>query len=100
MREARGRTWVRALVAGAVAFLLTAAPAGADDKVLEELKARLDRLEKQNQELKEKLDAVSNPYTATSVPAAAPASSGGGTNKLEINTLIDSYLKDKEARQQ
>jgi phosphate-selective porin OprO/OprP len=80
--------------------------AAADDKLLEQLKARLDkmeqqdeenrkllqRLEKQNDDLRQKLGEVStpNPYR--------PTTAGKDVEKEKIEKVIDSFLQDKEAK--
>jgi phosphate-selective porin OprO/OprP len=86
------RRWLGALVAGAAVAALTVGTAGADDssKILEEMKARLDKLEKQNDELKKKLsDGAAKPAT--------PASDGKA-DKDKIKKEIDDYLKEVEKK--
>src|SRR5262249_54473136 len=88
MRSA-GRRALGALVCGAAIVLLGAGQTQAadDDDTLKLLKERLDRLEKQNEELRQKLDGgVVAPYKA-----ADP-------DKEKVNKMIDFYLKDKEKK--
>jgi phosphate-selective porin OprO/OprP len=72
---------------------LTIGTAAADDNsVLLELKARLDKLEKQNEELKEKLSETSAYHTQA--PVAPPVSDA--TEKEKLKKEIDAYMQEKE----
>src|SRR5262249_51242480 len=76
---------------GAAVLLLEVGPAVAgDDQVLLEMKARLDKLEKQNEELRQKLE--SKPIQISATAPAAPAD----VDKEKINKQIDAYLKQKD----
>jgi phosphate-selective porin OprO/OprP len=76
---------VGALVFGTAAVLLMVGPAVADDQqMLLELKARLDKLEKDNSALKQRLSGQPAPYQA-----AEP-------EKEKINKAVDAYLKAKD----
>jgi phosphate-selective porin OprO/OprP len=88
MRAGGWRKAVGALVCGAAVVLTTVGPAAADDKALDELKARLDRLERQNEDLRQKLSNANNP---------APYQPVQG-DKEKINKMIDSYMKEKEEK--
>jgi phosphate-selective porin OprO/OprP len=87
MRVGGWRKTLGVLVCGTAVVLLAGGPVAADDKALEELKARLDRLEKQNEDLRTKL---------TTVGAPAPYQADTG-EKEKINKMIDSYMQEKEA---
>ena len=68
--------------------LLSGASAAADDKAIEELKARLDRLEKQNEELKKKLEGKQPPSTRMKLAAlqrGASMSGVGRPSRFEIS---------------
>jgi phosphate-selective porin OprO/OprP len=87
MRVMAWRKPVGVLLCGTVMALLAAGPAAADDKMIEELKARLDKLEKQNEELRNKLTIpISGPYK----PEPAEGKS--------ITKIVDDYLKEKDAK--
>jgi DNA repair photolyase len=72
-------------------LLLPAAPAHADDKLLQELKERLDRLEKQNEDLRKQLQETGRvaPYKAEKEEKA---------EKEKVHQVIDSYLRDRDAK--
>lgn len=92
----RATRWPRAAGLGAVAaavLLLAQGPAAADDKAVEDLratleamKARLDQLEKQNEELRR------------SLKSAAPSPAPDGPTRDGINKVIDSYLERREEK--
>jgi phosphate-selective porin OprO/OprP len=82
---------VLALAAGLTAVGATSAQAPAQDPVLLEMKARLERLEKQNEDLRQRLETAS---PAAYQPQNAPAKE----EKEKINSMIDAYMKDKEAK--
>jgi phosphate-selective porin OprO/OprP len=97
MRTSWWRKASGVLAIGAVLVLLAAGPAAAEDKSVEDLKAtleamkaRMDRLEKQNDELKR------GQHTPASYNAYAPASEPG---KDQINKIVDDYLKQKDEKQ-
>ncbi len=99
MQGSRWRKPAGALLLGTLAVLLMVGPATADDKQVEELKAhllemkaRLDRLEKQNEELRKNQATPGGPYSPVSAPEPDQA------EKEKINKAIDSYLKDKDAK--
>jgi phosphate-selective porin OprO and OprP len=80
------------LVCGLAMLALTVGPAhAADDAVIEQLKARLDALEKQNKDLQKKLESV-GPYQP--VYQAVPAKDT--PEKERINKQVDVYLKEKD----
>jgi phosphate-selective porin OprO/OprP len=83
------------LICSAAVLALAGGSATADDKMLEELKARLDRLEKQNEELRKKLseNGGSGPYKPDDGPPADKEK-----EKEKINKMIDSYLEKKEKK--
>jgi phosphate-selective porin OprO/OprP len=86
MRVLTWRKTVGVLICSTFMALMAAGSATADDKLIEELKARLDRLEKQNEELRTKLSApVSAPYKAE-------------TDNKPITKIVDDYLKEKDAK--
>jgi phosphate-selective porin OprO/OprP len=81
------------LVAGGVlALLLAAGPARASDPAVEELRARLDKLEKENTDLKQRLESVEQ----------APVGTGGGKNAAnagnqdDVKKMIDDALKQRD----
>src|SRR5262245_47542031 len=76
------------VLAGAAIMLLGvgAAPAWADDAEVAALKARLERLEKQNEQLQKAVEAG----------AVTPAAADTAT-KAEIGKLVDEYLKQQGA---
>jgi phosphate-selective porin OprO/OprP len=75
---------------GTAALLITAGTARADDNdVLKELKARLERLEKQNDELRQKLE------TQPVVPAAAASAE---PNADQVRTIVAEYLTGQEEK--
>jgi phosphate-selective porin OprO/OprP len=79
------------VLACAASFLpLTVTTAAADDKSLEELKARLERLEKQNEELRNKLEEVA--------PSRGPYKAADGHGKDKVKQLVDDYLKEKDKK--
>src|SRR5262245_53290797 len=72
---------------------LTSRPARAEDtKVLEELKARLEKLEKQNEELKQKHQQIGEVQSGPDKPKDA-----GGQNE-RVQSIIDDDMKSKEAK--
>jgi phosphate-selective porin OprO/OprP len=72
----------------AIVLLATGDVQAGDDAVLKQMMERLDKLEKQNEELRQKLKEGGpiNPY--------APIDK----EKEKVNKMIDSYLKDKEKK--
>jgi phosphate-selective porin OprO/OprP len=84
------RKGVGGLVVGVAVVLVVAGPAAAQDRTLDDLKARLDKLEKQNEELRRKVgdvaDTTAGPYKADTA------------EKEKVNTLVDAYLKEKDAK--
>ena len=67
----------------------------------EDLKGRIERLERQNQELIELLKALQNrpaPAVAAPVSTAYNQAGGGGVSKDDVNKLVGDYLKEKEAK--
>lgn len=71
----------RLMLTGSAALLLTVGGARGDDKDLKELRERMEKLESQNVELRQKLDSVQQPAGAN--PAMAPAAtSPAGTIQL------------------
>jgi phosphate-selective porin OprO/OprP len=84
------RKFAGAIALGTVAVLMLAGAAAADDQqLLLELKARLDRLERDNAELRNKLDAKPAPK------AEAPPKD---VQKEVIDKRVDAYLKEKEEK--
>jgi phosphate-selective porin OprO/OprP len=82
---------VLALTAGLCAVGRTPAQAPAPDPTLVDMKARLERLEKQNEDLRRRLE--------TTTPAAyQPQAVPENVEKAKINSLIDTYMKEKEAK--
>ena len=78
-----------------------AAPASAPPVPVnaDELKARIDRLEQQNQELMRVLKGMQ--AVPTTRPVAAPAATdeaGGGLNKNEVQKLIGDYLNQRDVQ--
>jgi phosphate-selective porin OprO/OprP len=97
MRAKRWRKAAGVLIVGVVAVMLAVGPAAAEDPTLQELKARLDRLEKQNEELKRKLEVAPAAYQpAPYTPAPEPDKEK--KEKEKINKMVDSYLKEKDAK--
>ena len=83
------------LACGLAMLALTVGPAGAaDDKILEQLKARLDVLEQQNKELAEKLKS-SGPYQP--VYQQETKNEPTITEKANINKQVDDYLRERDA---
>src|SRR5262245_60321465 len=94
MRMTRWWKALGALAIGAAALLLEAGPAAAaDEKLMLELKARMDRLEKENKELEQKLQ--SKPIQISGTVPAAPAAPVD-VEKERINKQVDAYLKQKD----
>jgi phosphate-selective porin OprO/OprP len=101
--------WPKALglsVLAAAFLLLSQGQAKAEEKAVEDLKAtleamkaRLERLEQQNEELRRGLPGGGTP---TSGPAPEPgqekSTSAPEPSKEKINAVIDSYLKEKESK--
>src|SRR5262249_52265201 len=100
------RKAVGVLICCAAVLSLAGGRATADDKLLEQLKARLDkmeqqdeqnrkslqRLEMQNEDLRRKLGEIStpNPYR--------PTTAAKDVEKEKIDKAIDSYMENKEAK--
>src|SRR5262245_51950351 len=97
MKSIMGR-WVGALLLGAGVLFLSAGPALADDKLLHELKERLDRLEKQNDELRKQLQEGGATFAPYKPGESAAEKEERNKEKEKINTIIDSYLQDKEKK--
>jgi phosphate-selective porin OprO/OprP len=90
MRNWFWRQCLRVAVASAAILLLAAGTVAADEKLLEELKARLDRLEKQNEDLRKQL--------GVDKPPDAPKAPEKKSEKDKIEKVIDSYLKEKDKK--
>ncbi|MFO0879003.1 MAG: porin [Gemmataceae bacterium] len=76
-------------------LMLSVGAAGADDRLLLEMKARLDKLEKQNEDLRKQLQEIGGggPYR--------PDKSIDDDKKKEqdkVEKLIDNYLKEKDKK--
>jgi phosphate-selective porin OprO/OprP len=85
-----GRT-VGCLAAGAAALLLLGAGvARAQDSAIDELRARLDRLERENTELRKSLEVGTG-------QGGAPAS-GGNLNQQDVKKMIDDALKTESTK--
>jgi phosphate-selective porin OprO/OprP len=85
------------LACGLAIVALTVGKAGAaDDKVLEQLKARLDALEQQNKDLQEKVKTA-GPYQPVYQDSDTKNESQM-TEKARINEHVDAYLKEKDAK--
>lgn len=82
-----------ALMICAIAWFGSTGAVRAQDKNLDELKARLDKLEKQNEELRKQL---------TEKPAAKPSekdkAGASKPDKKEIEKAVDDVLKEKEKK--
>jgi phosphate-selective porin OprO/OprP len=75
---------------GTAALLMTAGTARADDNdVLKDLKARLEKLEKQNDELRQKLET--QPIVPTAAASAEP-------NADQVRTIVAEYLTGQEEK--
>ncbi|MFO0844473.1 MAG: porin [Gemmataceae bacterium] len=79
-------------------FLPVPRATAGDDKVLRELLERVEKLEKQNEELRKKLieSGPAGPYK----PPAEVKDKETGKEKEKIEKVIDSYLKDQEKKKQ
>jgi phosphate-selective porin OprO/OprP len=83
--------WVGVFLVCFLALGLVAGPVrAADDKILQEMKERLDRLEKQNDELRQKVHELSG----------ASAGSVEQKEKEKVNAIVDSYLKDRDKKKE
>ena len=83
------------LACGLAIVALTVGKAGAaDDKVLEQLKARLDALEQQNKDLQEKVKTA-GPYQPVYQDTR---NEGQITEKANINKQVDDYLKERDTK--
>ena len=76
----------------AIITLTVGTASAADDKMLEQLKARLDALEQQNKDLQEKVNTA-GPYQP--VYQEMP---GAKDDKEKINKQVDAYLKEKDSK--
>ena len=83
------------LVCAGAMLTLTVGTASADDKVLEQLKARLDALEQQNKELQERVRSSSGPYYEVQ---ETKDDKKAKEEKEKINKQVDSYLKEKDKK--
>jgi phosphate-selective porin OprO and OprP len=84
------------LACGLAMITLTVGPAhAADDKMLEQLKARMDALEQQNKDLQDKLKSA-GPYQP--VYQQETKNEATITEKQKINEHIDAYLQDRDAK--
>jgi phosphate-selective porin OprO/OprP len=95
------------LLIGTVVLLLAGGPAAAaDDKLIEEMKAnleamkaRLDKVEKQNEELKRNQAAPAGPYVPGGAGVAnAPSAPAPEPDRSKIHGIIDNYLKEKDKK--
>src|SRR5256886_5095235 len=87
-------------------FLGIGARAGAQEPANDDLKARIERLEKQNQELLDALRKLqttpTSPITgfhelpALTVGGKATPEQGGGLGKEEVQKIVGDYFKQKE----
>ena len=77
----------------AIITLTVGTAAAADDKILEQLKARLDALEQQNKDLQEKVKN-SGPYQ----PVYQEMPVREDMEKERINKQVDTFLKEKDAK--
>ena len=83
------------LACGLAMIALTVGTAtAADDKVLEQLKARLDALEQQNKDLMERVK-VNGPYQPVYQEQKEDKAK---TEKEKINKQVDAYLKEKDTK--
>jgi phosphate-selective porin OprO/OprP len=80
----------RALAGGLTALLLTAGVTLAADPQIDELRARLDKLEKQNEELQKQL--------LQSQPVSTEA--GGGVSQKDVQKIVGDALKEQAAKKQ
>jgi phosphate-selective porin OprO/OprP len=76
---------------GVLVGLLAAGPARADDPALAELKARLDRLEKQNEELRQKLQEINTqgPYKPDDEAKQ---------EKERVKKILGDYMKERDEK--
>jgi phosphate-selective porin OprO and OprP len=79
----------------ALLFLTAPRAVAGDEKLLRELMDRLDKLEKQNEELRKKILEVS-PYR----PASEAKEKDNTAEKEKIDKVIDSYLEDREKKKE
>ncbi len=93
MRASMWRKALGVLVCGTALVLAAVGTASADDKLIEEMKARLDKLEKQNEELRQKVGDGTSPVMHDSGPYK-PEVAG----KEAINKIVETYLKEKESQ--
>ena len=82
------------LACGLAMITLTVGTATADDKMLEQLKARLDALEQQNKDLMEKVESA-GPYHPV---YQETKNEGQITEKAQINAHVDAYLKERDSK--
>ncbi len=79
-------------------LLLAAGPAHADDKLLQELKERLDRLEKRNDRLEKQNEELRKQLLEPGRVAPYKVEKEEKAEKEKIEQVIDTYLKDRDAK--
>ncbi|MBY0525270.1 MAG: hypothetical protein K2R98_17820 [Gemmataceae bacterium] len=95
--------WKRAgcwLALGGGLWLLAIGTVRADDASPEEMRQRLERLEKQNQELLKRLEAIEPARQGGTVPVleGGQAEPGTGLNKDEVKKIVGDYLKSEASQ--
>lgn len=97
MRRGFSNTFAPLQVGTLVVLLLAAVPAAADDKEMEELRARIERLEKQNQDLLRALENLSRPGNLPP-PGEPKQEETKPADPEAVKKIVGEYIKEQEEK--